>query len=177
MNKYPLIGLVGPSGAGKTTILLELVKRFPEAIGIVTSLTTRPSRGAEDDLFFRRATHSEILNLQKQGKLFQVSEYAGNFYANDHQSVDALLSTKSGIMAIVEQGIKNFRQAGYDVITIHIVPEGYQISSDEKRRVDDRERAKELPMADFRVVNSFEPGGLEKAIEEVIAFLKSRELI
>ena len=171
---HPIIGLVAPSGAGKTTILFELLKRFPDKTGIVTSITTRPSRGPEDDLFFRRAMHEEVRQMEKEGKLFQVSEYADNLYANDRQSVDQLLTDKAGIMAIVEMGVRNFRAAEYDVIVIKILPEKYKHSENEVRQRADEERAKEGLEADLTIVNSFEEGGLERSIDAIAKFLEER---
>lgn len=170
----PVLGFMGPSGAGKTTLIMELLARLPDRFGPVFSLTTRALRPTADDpLFFAHRTHDEIRALERDGRLFQVSEYAGNLYANERATVDALLAQKIGVMPIVEQGVKNFRAAGYRVIIIRVIPEGAPLSSDTTREKADAERTKENLAADFTLINSFAPGGKEKAIEKLLAFVSS----
>lgn len=172
-DMHSILGILGPSGAGKSTLILELLKRYPEQIGILKSLTTRAKREPEDELFYDFTTTADMLKRRDAGKLIQISEYAGNYYANDREITDALLGTKVGIMAIVEQGIRNFRNAGYDVKIIKIIPHRYHETSDEIRRRADEERAKLKLQPDKELVNSFEPGGKEKAVEELIGFVES----
>ncbi len=174
---HAIIGFLGPSGAGKTTLMFEMIRRHPDRYGLVTSLTTRPSRGPDDDRVFRRASHGEIKRMKEAGELFQISEYAGNLYANDRASVDTLLAEKIGMMAIVEMGIRHFRVAGYHVIVVRVVPEGNvtppvdRPAPDTIRKQEDAERASQEMPADLTVVNSFANGGKEKAIEDLERFL------
>lgn len=168
---HPIIGFVGPSGAGKTTLMMELLRRMPERVGLVRSITTRPSRGPEDDMVFDRGARNDINRLRAEGHLFQISEYAGNVYANDRRSVDALLKNKIGMMAIVEQGVLNFRSAGYDVRIVRIVPRDNPAQTDQRRANADAERAHSGLSADLEVVNSFKPGGLEEALHQLTDFI------
>lgn len=171
---HPIIGLLGPSGSGKSTLILELLQRFPKQLTIIKSLTSRERRSEEDDLFYDLTSREDIEKRQKSGKLIQISEYAGNLYANDRDDVEVILANTFGIMAIVEQGIQNFRNAGYRVIVIKIIPRRYQESDDETRRHADEERAKTQMTADIEIVNAFEPGGKEKAVNELTAFLREQ---
>lgn len=167
---------MGPSGAGKSTLICELFKRFPERFGAIKTLTTRPSRGTEEDnVFYDFTTLKTIQDLEAQDRLIQISEYAGNFYANDRDIVNALLEQKIGVMAIVEMGVRNFRAAGYHVVIVRIVPQDAPVTSDDARRRADEERIKDAIEPDITIVNSFLPGGKEKAVEELLKFTSHLE--
>jgi guanylate kinase len=159
---HPIIGLVGPSGSGKTTLIEAMLARFPERVAILKSLTTRPRRGPEDDPNYDFVSVEEMRRMERNGELVQVSEYAGNLYAHSRKHLDELLENRIGICALVEQGVRNLRNAGYDVKVIKITPHGGEAKS-EARAEADIKRAKDDIKADFEIVNSFEPGGLERA--------------
>lgn len=170
----PIIGLVGPSAAGKSTLILEMVRLFPSKIGIVKSLTTRPRRGSEDDLFYDFITVEEMRSREQQGRLIQISEYAGNLYAHDRGEVDALLVRRWGICALVEQGVRNLRQAGYEVAIVNVYAVDGGAARDVARANADRERALHPLEPSFVIENSFAEGGLSRSSEALAAFLLER---
>lgn len=168
---YPIFGIIGPSGSGKTMLIEEMVSRWPERLGVVKSLVTRARRGPEDDRYYDFVTREEMEKRIQQDRLIQHVEFAGNIYANDREDVNALLTEVFGIMAIVEPSVQKFRDAGYEMILIKVHPiHGQQ--EREGRADADRERAQISLDFTFEVINSFEPGGKEKAIEELAEFLK-----
>ncbi len=167
---YPIIGLVAPSGAGKSTLIMEVLQRYPK-LAIVKSFTTRPRRGMDDDLFYEFITKDELREKENSGVLTHVSEYAGNYYTNDKKYLNELLKQKVGITALVESGVRFLREAGYQVYVIKIVPEAHKESCDVKRLIADKERQNESLPADLKVVNSHQPGGKGKAVEDICKFI------
>ncbi|MHB8831109.1 MAG: ATP-binding cassette domain-containing protein [Patescibacteria group bacterium] len=167
----PFLGLVGPSGSGKSTLIKAMVAKYPEKLEISRSLTTRPRRGDEDDLFYTFTTPEDVRDRQARGLLTHFAEYAGNLYATDRNELDELLSHKIGIAALVEDGVRALRKAGYRVIVVKIQPEHYESSSDAERRQADQIRAQSGLKADHVVTNSFDPGGLERSLGELETIL------
>ncbi len=165
---HPIFGFVGSSGSGKSTLILSALAAFPNQLGIVKSLTTRPRRGSEDDLFYDFVSVEEMRRRERDGRLIQISSYAGNLYGNDRNSVNALLEKKFGIMAIVQEGIRNFRAAGYKIITLNIVPiKNTQVFwVDETRKSEDKKRSRDSLVYDAEIRNAFVPGGKEAAMRE-----------
>ena len=172
MPGHKLFAFVGPSGSGKTTLIKELIRAFSDEFEECISLTTRPRRGPEDDKFYRFITPDKLREKQEAGKLIQQVEYAGNFYANDRDLTDRQLKRSHCVMALTEQGVKNFIDAGYDVIVIRILPRGYEATSDEQRLQADQDRAKMSIPVHIEILNSFAPGGLESATVELKRLIK-----
>jgi len=167
-----ILAFVGSSGAGKTTLMMELLKRMPEKVFPIVTTTTRAWRGPEDDVFCKFVTPEHIQNLKESGKLAQYLEYAGNTYGCEWADIDWAVNNGFGIQAYVEPAIFDLRKAGYEVIPIKIVLD-QEFFRDEKRLVEDKERAK-IPL-DFAltVENSFAEGGLEKAVNQLVDFINT----
>lgn len=167
-----IFAFMGPSGSGKSTLAAEMLRRFPDRLAVIKSITTRPKRSAEDDLNYRFVTRGEVRRLLEAGRLIQSVEYAGEIYGNDRQDVeDVFASGRHGINALVEEGVRNFRRAGYRIAAIRVEPVGaIDGRSDERRRID-AERAREIFMPDIVVQNRFEPGGLEDAAASAAAYV------
>ncbi len=170
--KHPVIALVGPSGCGKTSIMLKVFEKLPGKVFPMTNLTSRPKREPSDDVFYKFVEPEEIRRMEARGELAQYLEYAGNLYGSVKAWNEATLEKGFGIHAYVEQGVHDMRAAGYDVIPVKVTSDNI-VFRDEKRSSEDAQRGKmELDYA-FTLHNSFKPGGLDKAADELVAFILS----
>lgn len=167
-----ILAFVGSSAVGKTTLMMELLKRMPEKVFPIVTTTTRLWRGPEDDVFCKFVTREHIQNLQESGKLAQYLEYAGNIYGCEWADIDWAVNNGFGIQAYVEPAIFDLRKAGYEVIPIKIVSD-QEIFRDEKRIVEDQERAKISLDYALTVKNSFAEGGLNQAVKQLMDFINT----
>lgn len=148
---------------------MEHVLRLMTEVRYVRSVTTRLQRDKGDDFFYELISWEDFLYRDLKNQMIQTAFYAGNMYGNDRHGVEIVLSTHTGITALTENGVKNFRGAGYRVVAVRIVPEGHT-PRDEKRLAEDKNREQSL-VPDFTVINSFAPGGLEKAVTELVSLI------
>ena len=92
-KKYPgfLLVISGPSGAGKGSVIIGLLKRF-EDMSVVTSWTTRSSRdGEEDGVEYRFVTKEDFQQkVQEKGFLEWAIVY-DQFYGTPVEDVKELI--------------------------------------------------------------------------------------
>lgn len=134
MKKYRFVCVVGPSGAGKTTLITGsknpvingLVDLYPDEYHFSISTTTRSIRDGEEpnvDYFFEEK--EKILNHADD--YLEITEYGGNFYAL--RLNQALVDGKTAITPIEPIGLQKYldkrdkinKEAGYEKLTIDIV--------------------------------------------------------
>jgi guanylate kinase len=108
MANIQVLGLVGPSASGKTTIIKALIKASPRVKFILdeTSRAPRPNEVSSVDFLFR--TKEEILQNAKAGKLVQVAIGPNDDLYCTHLS--SYPTGAIGIIALVPPAVKEFRQ-------------------------------------------------------------------
>ncbi len=172
---HPILGLVGPSGAGKTALILAMRERFPKQTSILQSLTTRACRDDQDALFYEFVSVDEVHTREREGRLVQVSEYAGNLYAHDRMHLERATSAGVALCAIVEHGVLALREAGYDIRTVQLIPaHATHLIRDEPARIQaDAARATLITHHDFTLTNDFREGGWKTSVEHMAEIVES----
>ena len=94
MASTPVFVITGPSGAGKGTLEQELLRRFPDALDLAVSATTRARRPAEVDGFhYWFLDAAEFARRVAEGELLEWVEFAGNRYGTLRSEIDRIRST------------------------------------------------------------------------------------
>ncbi len=118
-----LFVLAAPSGAGKTTLVRELMKRRPE-LQFSVSYTTRQKRSTEEegrDYYFVDA--EKFLALRRSGELLESALVFDNHYGTGRRQVEAHLAAgRHVILEIDWQGARQVREAAPDCISVFILP-------------------------------------------------------
>jgi guanylate kinase len=119
-----LFVIAAPSGAGKTTLVNELVARNP-VLRFSVSYTTRRKRPNEvegRDYFFVDG-EEQFLRLRVQGELVEWARVFDNLYGTSRSQVEALLEQGHPVILEIDwQGARQVRAARPDCISIFILP-------------------------------------------------------
>lgn len=76
----PLV-VVGPSGAGKGTMIAALQKEFPNMFAFSVSYTTRNIRSNEvDGVHYNFVTKEKFIAMEKNDEFIETASVHGNFY-------------------------------------------------------------------------------------------------
>ncbi|HEX4223255.1 MAG TPA: guanylate kinase [Pseudonocardiaceae bacterium] len=123
-----LIVVAGPSGVGKTSVLTELRRRYPDFYFSV-SVTTRPPRPGEVDGSHYHFVDNETFDkLVGDNQLLEHAEYAGNRYGTPRAPVEhALGQGKPAILEIEVQGARQVRIAWPSAFMVMIQPPSWNV--------------------------------------------------
>jgi guanylate kinase len=125
MKQGKLIIFSAPSGAGKTTIVHHLLKKFPE-LSFSISATTRELRGAEkheNDYYF--ITKEEFLHKVARQEFVEFEEvYNGTFYGTLRSEIERIWNDDKHVIfdIDVEGGIRLKRKYEEDALAIFVQP-------------------------------------------------------
>ena len=131
-----LLVIAAPSGAGKTTLVRQLVARNPD-LKFSISYTTRQKRHNETDgvdYFFVNNTDFE--DLRERGELLEWATVFDHSYGTSRRQVEEHLGNGHHVILEIDwQGARQVREAMPECITVFILPP----SRDElERRLRDR---------------------------------------
>ena len=177
-NKGILTVVSGFSGAGKGTIMKELLKQHPDTYALSISATTRNPRPGETDgveYFFR--TREEFEQMIAEDALIEYAQYVGNYYGTPKAYVEEqLLAGKNVILEIEIQGALKVKEKFPETLLLFVTPpsaeelknrlvgrgtETMDVVASRLNRAN--EEAEGIEQYDYLVINDV----LEDAVEEV----------
>jgi guanylate kinase len=135
MNKYAIV-VVGPSGAGKTTVADALIERLGD-LEMSRSATTRQRRGDGRDDEYVYLTVEEFEESINKGEVLEYTNYSGNYYGTRKCELDRILAEgKKPILVLDYFGARSLKERlDYPVIAIYV----YTTLAETKKRLTERD--------------------------------------
>jgi guanylate kinase len=137
-----IVTFTGPSGAGKTTIVGELLKRYPKW-KMVLSLTSREPRNSDLSGEYRcNVSREEFLQIKEEKKDLWIESAHGNMYATlGADIIKALLSKGLSLMQLLPVSVRKIHDyIPGSVLSIFILPPGEE---ELRRRLEKRGESSE----------------------------------
>ena len=183
MSKGILIVLSGFSGAGKGTLVKELMKTY-DNYALSISMTTRKPREGEvhgrEYFFTERESFEEKI---AQNGLIEYAEYCGNYYGTPRDYVEEMLAAGRDVLLEIEiQGMHKVKKMFPDMLTLFVTPpsiaelekrlRGRGTETEEvirKRLARAAEEAKGMEDYEYLVIND----DLQECVEEIHSIAKA----
>lgn len=181
MRKGILVVVSGFSGAGKGTVLAQVLTKRPDLYFSISFTTRAPREKEQDGVNYHFITREEFQDRINRGEFLEYAEYVGNYYGTSMQVIREKL--EQGIDVILEieiQGAAKVREKLPEAVSLFLVPPSFEELS---RRLHDRgtdaeatirkrletarREVKEIVNYDYIVVNDT----VDRAVEEILAIL------
>ena len=123
MNNGNLFIVSAPSGAGKTSLLRELLKANPGLVLSVSHTTRAPRPGEEDGVHYHFVSVDEFMRLAGEGAFLEQAQVFDNYYGTSQAGVESQLEQSLDVVLEIDwQGARQVRKAFPDAISIFIIP-------------------------------------------------------
>jgi guanylate kinase len=123
MPRGRLFVVAGPSGAGKGTLINELLQRYPCTWLSVSTTTRKPRQGEMNDLQYHFIGNQEFIRLIDKEEFLEWALVHGNLYGTPRAHVEGKRS--QGLDVILEidvQGARQVRAKEPEAVTIFVLP-------------------------------------------------------
>lgn len=175
-RKGVLVVLSGFSGAGKGTIMKEIIKRYPYFLSI-SATTRKPREGETDGVDYFFHTKEEFQAMIKNGELIEWAEYVGNYYGTPKKAVEQQLAEGKDVLLEIEmQGGMLVKEQFPEALLLFVTPpsfaelerrligRGTETEEEIARRMQRAtEEAAYMSSYDYLIIND----QLEQAIQDV----------
>lgn len=139
-----LVVVSGPSGAGKDTVVNDLLTRDDVKAKVSVSMTSRLPRGKEEegkDYYF--VSKEEFEKNIKENKFLEYAVYNDNYYGTPKEKIDEYLDKGIDVILIIEiQGALQIKEKIKEALFIFIMPPSMEELRDRliNRKTEDAEK-------------------------------------
>ena len=185
-HRGTLFTVSAPSGAGKTSLLAELVKQLPD-IRVSVSHTTRAMRpGERDGIDYHFVTEPDFIAMLERAEFLEHARVFNNLYGTSQHWVEEQLNSGTDVVLEIDwQGAIQVRRLLPDCVRVFILPPSIEtlMTRLTSRRQDQpeviqqrlaqaREEISHYVEADYLIVND----QFDTALDELLAVVKSQRL-
>ncbi|MBZ5487490.1 guanylate kinase [Halomonas aquamarina] len=123
MSQGTLFIVSAPSGAGKTSLVRELIERL-DGIQVSVSHTTRKMRDGEvDGVNYHFTDVADFEAMIERGDFFEYANVFDNYYGTSRQAAQALLAAGQDVILEIDwQGAQQVRRQMPEAVSIFILP-------------------------------------------------------
>ena len=117
-----------PSGAGKTTLVEQLVERVPR-LRMSRSYTSRSARpGEADAVDYNFVSRERFESMIAASDFLEWADVFGNLYGTCASDTERLIADGSDVVLVIDvQGARQVRSVKPDAITIFVMPPSYEV--------------------------------------------------
>ena len=132
MNHQGILVVVsGFSGAGKGTLMKELLKRYDNYALSISATTRAPREGETDGKEYFFVTKEQFEKMRDERKLIEYAQYVNNYYGTPKEYVEQkMVEGKDVILEIEIQGALKVKKRFPDALLLFVTPP----SAEELRR-------------------------------------------
>lgn len=127
-RKGMLLVISGPSGAGKGTLIKQLMAEDASLVFSVSATTRDPREGEVDGVHYHFVTMSRFEELVAQDAFVEHATVHGNCYGTLRSEVDERLARGENVVLDIDvQGALNVIGSGMECVSIFILPPTLQV--------------------------------------------------
>lgn len=186
-KKGILIVVSGFSGAGKGTLMKELLKKYPDDYALSISATSRkPREGEQEGVEYFFKTREEFEKMIEGEELVEYAQYVGNYYGTPKAYVEEQLEAgKDVILEIEIQGALEIKEKFPQTVLMFVTPPSAEelknrlvgrgtedMDTIERRLSRAVEEAEGIEAYDYLVVNDI----LELCVEEMHQIISNEHI-
>ena len=134
MNKGSLFVITGPSGAGKGTVLKEVIKNLDRLYFSVSATTRKPREGEVDGVHYHFMTKERFESLIADDRFLEYAQYAENYYGTPLDPVLEQLEQGNDVILEIElQGALQVKKRMPQAVLVFIAPPSFEELEDRLR--------------------------------------------
>ena len=180
-----LIVVSGPSGAGKDTIVNEVIKNNKNTWLSISATSRKPRAGEVEGENYFFLSKEEFEEKIKENYFLEYAEYAGNYYGTPKEKIIEKIEKGIDVILVIEiQGAKKIKDLVKEALFIFIMPpsEKELLKRLKNRKTEQKEKIIERFNIAYKEINEVTKYNyvvvndeIEEAVSKVEAIIKAEK--